>query len=147
MIFIYLCFEIDPQQKVRLFLPLSCTEALSPEKLSCAIRSLPRFLQVLLLLLCYDGLSAEEAAELLELTSASVQARLAYALDLLRRQAAHWVDRGDVQNAFAYAIEHKRFPEEQIRRVRARTEQAIAELSGAEWEDQMESGGNRCNFG
>ena len=131
----------------RIVLPLGKLESVSPETLARAIRSLPRFLQLLLLLLCYDGLSAEEAAELLELTSASVQAGLTYALDLLRRQTAHWVDRGDVQNAFAYAIEHERFPEEQVRRVRARTEQAIAELSGADWEDQMESGGNRCKFG
>ena len=104
-------------------------------------------MQLLLLLLCYDGLSAEEAAELLELTSASVQAGLAYALDLLRRQTERWVDRDDVQNAFAYAIEHESFPEEQIRRVRAKAERTIAERSGAAQEDRLESGGNCCNFG
>lgn len=137
MIYIYLHFEVDPQQKVWLFLPLSSTEAPTSEELSRAIRSLPRFLQLLLLLLCYDGLSSAEASELLDLSPDSVRTGLTYALDLLRNKTERWVDRDDVQNAFAFAIEHGSFPEEQVRRVCAKAEQTITELSDAVREDKI----------
>ena len=135
MVYIIFRYEIDPQQKVCLSLPLLCADTPSPEALSLEIRSLPRFLQLLLLLLCYDGLSPEEAGALLELSPASMRTGLARALDLLRSRTERWVDRDDVQNALAYAIEHETFPAEQIRRVRTRLEHSIID-SSCTYEDE-----------
>ena len=109
----------------QIIMPLGKIEPISPLTLSREIRSLPRFLQLLLLLLCYDGLSTPEAAEFLELSPASVKTGLAHALDLLRRKTERWLDCDDVQNALVYAIEHETFPAEQLRRVRTKLERSL----------------------
>lgn len=121
----------------RIILPPGKLDPASTRILAQAIRSLPRFLQLLLLLLCYDELPAEAAAELLALSPASVETGLAHALDCLHRKTARKVGCDDVQSALAYAIEHESFPEEQIRRVRASLERSFFDSPCTDEEEKI----------